>query len=382
MPIPLDYECLRLVWWALLGFLFMGFMIMDGFDFGVAALLPVIAKTDIERRTVINTVGPFWEGNQVWLILGAGAIFAAWPTMYAVVFSGLYGLMLLILGGLIIRPVAIKYRSKVKAYHWCSAWDLCISISGVVPALFLGIAVGNIVRGLPFTFDDSLHMFYQGTFLELLNPFALLCGVLSLVMCMRHGALYLFFKLEGAPLDRLRRLLPWLTVALLALLTVVGLWSVYQLKHYQIMSPVVTMGPSNPLLKTVQGIEGAWLRNFKETPLFWSAPSLAYGGILLSSFFSYYRKDGWSFFFNSLSIMGIIATVGFSLFPFLLLSSHNPSHSLTIWDASSSQLTLFIMLLATLIFMPLVLAYTTWVYRVLRGKVTAEAIQSSTKDFY
>lgn len=382
MPILLDYECLRLIWWGLLGVLLMGFAIMDGFDFGVAALLPVIAKTDIERRMVINTVGPFWEGNQVWLILGAGAIFAAWPAVYAVVFSGLYTIMLLILLGLVIRPVAIKYRSKVAASPWRSTWDLGIGISGVIPAFLFGVVVGNVVVGLPFGFDDSLRISYHGTVLELLNPFALFCGVLSLAMCIRHGALYLFFKLEGAPLDRLRRLLPWLTLALLGLLAFVGLWGTYKLASYQIASPVVTAGPSYPLLKEVQVREGAWLHNFQHIPLFWGAPCLAYGGILLSSFFSYFRKNGWSFFFNSLSIMGIIATVGFSLFPILLPSTHNPSHSLTIWDASSSHLTLFIMLLATLIFMPLVVAYTAWAYRVLRGKISAEDIHSSTKDFY
>lgn len=382
MPIPLDYEILRLVWWVLLGVLFIGFAVMDGFDFGVAALLPLIAKTDIERRIVINTVGPFWEGNQVWLILGVGAVFAAWPAIYAVAFSGLYGLILLILIGLIIRPVAIKYRSKAKAYLWRSVGDLCICVSGIIPALLFGVALGNVVLGLPFTFDEALRISYQGTFFGLLNPFALLCGLLSLVMCMRHGAIYLPFKLGGVLLERLRRLLPWLTIALLVLLTLVGLWGMYELKHYQITSLIVTRGPSDPLLKTVQVVEGGWLHNFQEIPLFKSAFYVAYGGILFSSLFSYFRKDGWSFFFSSLSIAGIIVTVGFSLFPVLLPSSSNPSHSLTIWDASSSQLTLFIMLLATLIFMPLVLTYTAWAYRVLRGRVTSEDIQSPTKDFY
>jgi cytochrome d ubiquinol oxidase subunit II len=382
MSILLDYECLRLLWWGLLGFLLMGFAVMDGFDLGVAALLPIIAKTDVERRIVINTVGPFWEGNQVWLILGAGAIFAAWPAIYAVAFSSFYLAMVLILVGLILRPVGFKYRSKVKAPHWRSTWDICLCIGGVVPAVLFGVVVGNVLLGIPFTFDASLRIFYHGTFTALLSPFALLCGLLSLVMCMRHGALYLSFKVEGAPLDRLRRLLPWLTLGLLGLLTLVGVWGVYKLKSYQLVPPVVREGPSNPLLKTVQVIEGAWLHNFQQIPLFLSAPCLAYGGILFSSLFSYYRKDGWSFFCNCLSIIGIIATVGFSLFPILLPSTSNPFHSLTVWDASSSRLTLFIMLLATVIFMPMVLAYTAWAYRVLRGKVTAEDVQSKTEELY
>ncbi|MGH7225237.1 MAG: cytochrome d ubiquinol oxidase subunit II, partial [Gemmataceae bacterium] len=178
----LAYENLRLIWWALLGTLLIGFAVTDGFDLGVATLLPFVARTDVERRVAINMVGPVWEGNQVWIILGGGAIFAAWPPLYAVAFSGFYLAMFLVLCALILRPVAFKFRSKVANPTWRSIWDWALFIGGLVPSLIFGVAFGNVIQGVPFRFDDTLRMTYEGTLVGLLNPFALLCGLVSVSM--------------------------------------------------------------------------------------------------------------------------------------------------------------------------------------------------------
>lgn len=193
----ISYELLRVIWWGLLGVLLIGFALTDGFDMGTGALLPFVAKTDTERRVVINTVGPVWEGNQVWFILGGGAIFAAWPPLYAVSFSGFYMAMFIVLCAFIVRPVAFKYRSKRPSPAWRSAWDWALFAGGAVPALIFGVAVGNVLRGVPFHLTPSLMPIYEGSFWGLLNPFALLTGVVSLSMLIMHGAAWLNLKTEG-----------------------------------------------------------------------------------------------------------------------------------------------------------------------------------------
>ena len=179
-----DYEALRLIWWVLVGVLLIGFAIADGFDLGVCALVPVIGKTDNERRVMINSIAPHWDGNQVWLITAGGALFAAWPTVYAVSFSGFYFAMILTLAGLWLRPIGLDYRSKIDSPKWKKNWDIAISISGFVPSLIFGVAFGNLLQGVPFTLSDFMMPTYHGSFFGLLNPFALLCGLISVAMCL------------------------------------------------------------------------------------------------------------------------------------------------------------------------------------------------------
>src|SRR5579885_2410357 len=191
----LDFETLRIIWWVLLGVLFMGFAVTDGFDLGAAALLPLVTREETERRIVLNTIGPVWEGNQVWIILGAGAIFAAWPYVYAVAFSVAYLLMLLLLLTMgISRPVSFKYRSKLPNMFWRRFWDWIVFIGGLFPAFIFGVLIGNVLEGVPFNFDESLRISYTGSLLNLFNPFSLWCGVLSIAMLIMHGGLYLAIK--------------------------------------------------------------------------------------------------------------------------------------------------------------------------------------------
>lgn len=376
----LDYETLRIIWWVLLGVLLIGFAIMDGFDLGVAMWLPVMTKTDMERRILINSIGPTWEGNQVWFILGGGAIFAAWPALYALSFSGFYLAMLVILLALILRPVGFKYRSKLDNRTWRTIWDTCLFIGGFVPALIFGVAVGNVLQGVPFNFDDSLRVFYTGTFLALLNPFALLCGVLSVMMLAMHGAFFLNIKTEGHLQNR--SIAAARACALLTVLLFIagGIWVYYGIDGYSLTSLLAHDGPSNPLHKTVIRESNAWFANYLGFPLLMGVPIAAILSALLAILLT--RFAGIAFIFSSITVGSIIATVGVSMFPFILPSSSNPSQSLLVWDSSSSQLTLYIMLAATVVLMPIILAYTAWVYRVLRGKVTETGIAENQESAY
>jgi len=376
-----DYEVLRLIWWLILGVLLIGFAIMDGFDLGVGILLPFVAKTDAERRIAVNTVGPVWEGNQVWLILGGGAIFAAWPALYAVAFSGFYLAMFLVLCALILRPVGFKFRSKVADPRWRNVWDAALFVGGLVPALIFGVAFGNVLRGVPFRFDDTLRMTYEGTLFGLLNPFALLAGLVSVAMIVMHGGTYLALKADEPVAARAARAARLGGMALIVLFTLAGLWVAFGLDGYAVTSAIVTGGPSNPLHKTVV-TGGGWLGNYSRHPWMLLAPALAYLGALSTILLVAPRRAGFAFITSAIAELGVIATAGVSLFPFLLPSSLDPNASLTVWDASSSELTLAIMLGCTIVFLPIVLAYTTWVYRVLRGRVTTVSIDRNPVGFY
>jgi cytochrome bd ubiquinol oxidase subunit II len=270
-----DYEFMRLTWWTLLGTLLIGFAVMDGFDLGVAILLPYVARTETERRIVINTIGPVWEGNQVWLILGGGAIFAAWPMLYATAFSGFYLAMFLVLAALILRPVAFKFRSKVAYAGWRKIWDAAIFISGLVPALIFGVAFGNVVVGVPFRFDDTLRMSYEGGLFGLLNPFALLAGLVSVGMLSLHGASYLTLKASGPVVDRAVKVARLAAVVTIVLFVLAGIWVAFGIDGYVITSQLTHDGPSNPLSKVVVRRAGAWLSNYRAFPCMILSPIIA-----------------------------------------------------------------------------------------------------------
>ena len=380
----LDYSVLRVIWWLLLGVLLVGFAIMDGFDLGVASLLPFVAKNDVERRVVINTIGPVWEGNQVWLITGGGAIFAAWPILYAVSFSGYYLAMFAILLALILRPVGFKYRSRLSNPTWRKTWDWCLFIGGAVPALILGVAVGNVLQGVPFYFNDEMRVFYDGTTLfELLNPFAILCGLISVAMLLMHGAGWLAIKTEGEIEARARKIGTFAAITTVGLYVLSGIWMYLGIKGYVLVSGV-TDGPSNPMLKTVElGINGQWYANYGKAPILLIVPLLGIIGAIVSAKMLKAKNSGvLAWVASSCSIAGIITSVGVSMFPFILPSSKQATASLTVWDASSSHMILFIMLVVAAIFVPIVLAYTGYVYRVLRGKVTQESVEDDKTFSY
>ncbi|ABY39504.1 cytochrome d ubiquinol oxidase subunit II [Brucella suis] len=378
----LDYQTLRIIWWVLLGVLLIGFAAMDGFDLGVGMLLPFVARTDVERRVVINTIGPVWEGNQVWLILGGGAIFAAWPPLYAVSFSGFYLAMFVILFALILRPVGFKFRSKRDGETWRNSWDWALFIGGFVPALIFGVAVGNVLQGVPFRLNGDLQIFYEGSFFGLLNPFALLCGILSVTMLTMHGAAWLVLKTDGVIQARARAYGSVAALLTVILYIVAGAISWLWVSGYRITSAVVMDGPSNPLQKTVELDHGAWFANYANYPILLIAPALGILGALAVLATLRGGRELAPLLFGKLSIFGIISSVGVSMFPFILPSSIDPQSSLTVWDSSSSHQTLFIMLVVTVVFIPIIVAYTAWVYKVLWGKVDKSMIEDESNHAY
>jgi cytochrome d ubiquinol oxidase subunit II len=377
----IDYEVLRVIWWLLMGVLLMGFAVFDGFDLGVSALLLWLGKTDAERRVMLNTVGPVWEGNQVWFILGGGVFFAAWPYLYAAVFSGLYLAILLVLLTFIMRPVGFKYRSKLENTGWRTLWDMTLAIAGTLAALTFGVAVGNVFLGLPFNLDSELRIFYTGSFWELFKPFPLWCGVLALAMFLMQGAAYLITKTEGALQSRARNAL--MLLALLAFVFFGGGWFwVQHLQGYVLSGVVDHNGFSNPLNKPVTLQVGAWLSNYEQHHEWYAVPAIGMITTLLTLAMARTRLEKLLFVLSSVSLIFIIGTAGLAFFPFILPSSTEPGSSLLVCDASASHRSLWLMLIATVIFMPIVLAYTAWVYRVLRGKVRVTDISPNDSRMY
>ena len=376
--IPFDYGTLRVIWWALMGMLLIGFAVMDGFDLGVAALLPVLGRNDSERRILLNVVGPVWEGNQVWLITAGGALFAAWPLIYAASFSAFYLAMMLVLVALILRPVGFKYRSKLTDPTWRRTWDGVLCFSGVVAALVFGVAMGNLIGGTPIGMDaNSLRPMWHGSFFSLFTPFTLFAGVLSVVMVAMHGAVLLAWR-TGEPIASRARgwgmLFAVLTAALFAL---GGVWVAQGIDGHVITSAIDPHGPSNPMLKTVEVGTGAWMTNFSTYPAMWLGPIAGVAGALLAAVLLAARARVTAFLASAVSIGGVIATVGFAMFPFIMPSSFEPRAGLTVWDASSSLMTLWIMLLAVCFFLPIITVYTAWVYRVMRGEVNQSTVDDS-----
>ncbi|MCB1971209.1 MAG: cytochrome d ubiquinol oxidase subunit II [Geminicoccaceae bacterium] len=377
----IDYETLRLIWWVLLGVLLTGFALTDGFDMGVGALLPFVAKTDVERRVAINTVGPVWEGNQVWFILGGGAIFAAWPLLYAVSFSGFYLAMFVVLATLIVRPVAFKYRSKRESPRWRENWDRALFVSGAVPPVIFGVAVGNVLQGVPFRLTDELVSHYDGSFFGLLDPFSLLCGLTALAMMTMHGGAWLGLRAGGAVAERGQRFGAYGALATIALFAIAGLCIAFIIPGYAFVAEPPHDGPSNPLFsQVVRG--GSWMVAYETRPWIWAGPALGFGGAALAFIGLRARWEVFTFLASKLAIIGVISTVGLTMFPFILPSSIQPDASLTVWDTSSSHQTLFNMLVATAIFLPLILAYTAWVYTVLWGRVDEDEVRSASETIY
>ncbi|MDD4880944.1 MAG: cytochrome d ubiquinol oxidase subunit II [Gallionellaceae bacterium] len=377
----LDYETLKIIWWLLVGVLLLGFAVMDGHDMGVGTLLPFVGKTDVERRVVINTVGPHWDGNQVWFITGGGAIFAAWPLVYATAFSGFYWAMLAVLWALFFRPVGFDYRSKIQNPTWRKTWDWGLFVGGAVPPLIFGVAFGNLLQGVPFHFDDNLVSYYTGTFWALLNPFALLAGVVSSAMITFHGANYLMHRTEGAIFERARRWAIAAGMVTVATFLLAGLF-VGSLPGYVITSAIDPSALPDPLAKTVALQAGAWLNNFRTLPALWLLPTLGVLAALAGVGLAMLRKTLVAFVASGLAMAGIIGTAGVALFPFIMPSSSDLRSSLTVWDSVSSHLTLGLMFWATVIFMPLIIVYTSWAYKVMAGKVTTRFIEAHDKSAY
>ncbi len=381
----MEYAILRFIWWFLVGVLLIGLMIMDGHDMGAGALSPFVGKTDSERRAAINSVAPHWDGNQVWFITGGGAIFAAWPLVYAASFSMLYIAILAVLWTIFLRAPAFDYRSKIENPTWRKTWDWVLFVGSAVPPLLFGVAVGNVLIGIPFHFDQDMRLVSDAAnpilgFLGLLSPFALLCGLLSLSMTLAHGGVYLSIRTEGAMQKRAKKAVTIFSIIAIVLFAIGGL----MISHMNgfVATNLDPNGPSDPLLKSVAMVKGGWLHNYQVYPIAILAPVLGFAGLFLSMLLNAKDKSGTAFVFSGIGMAGIILTAGVSMFPFIIPSTTYPVSSLTAWDATSSEHTLLLMLVAALIFTPIVLTYTSWVYRIMRGKLTIARIEENSKSMY
>ncbi|MFZ6026705.1 MAG: cytochrome d ubiquinol oxidase subunit II [Chloroflexota bacterium] len=327
---------LNTLWFVLVAVLYTGFFILEGFDFGVGILLPFLAKKDDERRMVINTIGPHWDGNEVWLITAGGATFAAFPMWYATLFSGFYLPLFLLLAALIVRGVAFEFRSKDESPRWRKTWDISIFVSSLVASLLLGVAFANLARGVPIGAD----MQYAGGFFNLLNPYALLGGLSTVLVFGLHGAIFLSMKTTGTVLERAQKTARdlWLAVVVVLSLFLVGTYlstDIYE--HLGV----------NPGVIPVSGVVA----------------------LLLVRYFLARKQDGWAFAMTALSIATSLTTLFLILFPRVMISSLDPAYSLTIYNAASGDYTLKVMSIIALIFVPIVLAYQGWSYWVFRKRV-------------
>lgn len=331
---------LQILWFALIAVLFTGFFFLEGFDYGVGVLAPLIGKTDQERRLVINSIGPFWDANEVWFITAGGAMFAAFPNWYATLFSGFYLALFVLLLALIGRGVAFEFRSKVENPRWRSTWDWIIFGGSLLPPLLWGVALANLMRGVPI----NAQMNYTGTFFDLLSPYALMGGLSMLLLFVVHGALFLTLRTDGVLQARARRLA-----------TLIGPWTTIVMFLFIVLSYFQTD------MFTKAGIDPG------------PVPVLAGLCLIAVPFFIHARRDGWAFLMTGLTIVLSTVTVFLDLFPRVMVSSLNPSWSLTIYNAASNPYSLRVMTIIALSALPFILAYQGWTYWVFRQRLRADA---------
>ena len=370
------YMILLVVWWVLLGVLLTGIGAMVGMDMGVGTILRYVGRTDSERRVALNVIGPHWDGNQVWFILGGGAIFAAWPLVYATAFSGFYIVMLLLLWSMILRPLGFEYRSKLPSPAWRGVWDTALFLSGLLPMVVFGAAIGNVLQGVPFHFDWRLTSFYTGSFLWLFNPFAVLCGLMSVALAVFMGGSCLASGAEDPIGARARRAAIVGGLAALVIFTVAGFW-VSTMEGFKLVAGPDPGVAQTPLHQQVTRVPGGLLANFAAHPALWLLPALVYAGLLLGALAHTIRRPILAWWLGALAWIGVIGTVGAAMFPFIMPSSSNPSHSLTVWNSGSSLVTLTWMVGFVVIFMPLIVWYTSWAFWVMRGKVGVKHVETS-----
>lgn len=329
---------LNTIWFILLTFLLTGYAILDGFDLGVGAV-HLFTRSDKERRILLNSIGPVWDGNEVWLVAGGGVLFAAFPHVYATVFSGFYFAMILLLFMLIFRAVAIEVRSKEEFLWWRKGWDIFFSISSILIALLLGVALGNVISGIPLGPDKE----YLGTFFNLLNPFALLAGIFTVIHYMLHGAIYLLLKTEKELLTRVKSWMKKIYLIFLVFYIIITIVTIFFIPH--MIQPYI----DKPLLIIIPVLHLLLIIN-----------------IIREFYYTHYFR---SFLSSSASILFFMILIAVGIFPNLVISAPNPELSLTIYNAASSQKTLWVMLVIVLIGFPFVLTYTILIYRIFSGKV-------------
>ncbi|QJC36499.1 cytochrome d ubiquinol oxidase subunit II [Enterobacteriaceae endosymbiont of Donacia simplex] len=378
----LNYKFLCLIWSIIIGILITGFMITDGLDMGVGILLFIIGKNNIERRILINTIAPHWDGNQVWLITTGAALFAAWPIVYATLFSHFYIAMILLLVSLFLRPIGFEYRSKIKNEIWQKTCDICISIGSIIPPAIIGIALGNILKGIPFYLNKYYIIYSKEHFLKLFNLSSIMISITTVILVINHAATYLQIRIKDLIINRRLNLLLKVSSILLIIFFILSFTNVlFFIKGYKFKTLVCQK--TNIIYKTHNIIyeKKAWMNNFQNFKYLYLLPLLSIILPFLIILTSIYKKKIITFIFSIFTIISIISTIGIIMFPFIIPSNIKYYQSLTIWNSTSSQLTLNIMLYVVMIFMPIILTYTFWCYKKMFFYINKEEIKKKS-DFY
>ncbi len=379
-----DLQTYQIIAYCLIGLLMILFGFTAGFDLGIGFLLPFVGRTNDEKRVVINSIGPTWDGNQVWLVILGGSIFVLWPYAYALAFSGFYGAMMLLLWSLFLRPVAFEWRSKINTPGWRKVWDLSLFLGSFIPAIAIGLVIGNIMRGVPFHYDSiSLRAFYTGNFFQLFNPFSLLVAFVCFFLLVMHGSMYLRLRTTEKIHRRCRAVTAIFGVFFILAFFAAGWWIRDGLTGYQL---VKAAGLTNMTHNIVKVVPGALLANYKIYPWMTFAPIAAFAGALIAILSSLFKRLSLiGFFGSSVAVICSVLTFGFSMFPFIMTSSTNPNNSLTAWNASATQYTLQTIFIAMIIFVPTIGLYTLWVFRKLWGKtnkITVDTIRTEDHALY
>ena len=370
-----DYDTLQVIWWILVGVLLIGFALTNGMDMAVSTLLFKVGQNSKERGAIISTIAPHWDGNQVWLITAGGAIFAAWPEVYAASFSGLYWGMLLVLFAIWLRPLAFDYRNHNSDETWLKRWDIALTVGSLVPILIFGVAFGNLLQGLPFWADENVRWHYEGVFLTallpLLDPFSLLCGLVSVSMLLTQGCLWIQLRTVDDIACRVRGLTLKLALLTVVLYGIAGIWA-YSFDGYQ-LTALAPEGSFHTITgKSVEVVPHGLFANYGKLWILWLVPIISIFCFIKAGIAGAKGNAVKGIIYNSVAIAFVIITAAIAMFPFVMPSSIDPESSLTIWDASSSHFTLQVMLYAVIIFVPIALAYTIWAYRRMWNKVSAE----------
>lgn len=379
-----EYEFLKIAWWLIIGGVLMVYAATAGFDAGVTLYMPFL-RDETDRRVVLNTSAPTWDGNLTWIVFAGGGLFVVWPSVYSTAFSGLYAAMLCILFSTFLRPPGYEYRNKIDSHVWRRTWDWALFFSGIIPVFVFGVALGNCFLGFPFYFDPhTFREYYTGNFGQLLSPYGLLSGCVSVLMVLMHGSVYLQRRTEG----HLRKL-AWkvhVTSAILLLIgfTTAGLMLMHSIIGYKLISSAA-IPTDQPLNNVVQSGIGFWIQTYAQYPWKYLAPIAAYAGIIESLWAAYYGWHTTAFWASCFAIGGIVGTGGATLFPFLMPSSTHPNQSLTVWNATSSQYALNIMLYVGVFLLIIILGYKIFAYSTIWSKkptLTADDIHKNEHTFY
>jgi cytochrome d ubiquinol oxidase subunit II len=385
-----DFPVLQFIWWVLVGAVLIIYSTTAGFDFGVTMLMPFMNRhpkfkdNDAERRLILNTIAPTWDGNQTWLVFAGGALFVIWPAVYGAVFSGLYFLMFTILWAFFLRPPGFDYREKLPSQGWRTTWDWALLISAILPVFSFGLIIGNLFLGLPLAYDPILlRSFYLGTFLGLFHPFAVVCGIAAVFMCLMHGTAYLNRRTEADLKEFFQSLQSKFTIMFLIMMTLAGL----MLMH--IPGYILLAMPSQPTLDPLHNVvavaPGLWWQSIVLSPFKILPVVLIYLFAILSLSTKRLGSGHLSFWLSGATIAATIILFGATLFPFIVPSSINPAQSLTVWNATSAQYTLMGMFYICLFFLVIIFIYKFWAFSMLwRDKKTLNTkdVAKNSHHFY